>query len=180
MFRRCVVVLGLALLAAAVVAATGSAAKPSLKPPKSGVWNLIAAENTPHGVKVLGGVMGSFRVVGGTEVKGFHLTFVEGGESAGCAGGDSFESKGEGKVATIKFAPGASAPILKTTAGYLIGYSVGSNVQGAEVSVTPPVGIANLASIFATLVPRTKELRSGSISWGTCSVAFVAKPAGAR
>jgi hypothetical protein len=176
MVRRCAAGALLVLCLVAVFAATGSAAK-SLKPPKSGPWKLIAAENTPGGIKVLGGVVGSFRVVGGTTIKGFHLTFTEEGESAGCAGGEVFEGKGEGKKATIKFAAAASAPIVKTTSGYLIavGNSSGS-VQGAEVSVTPPVGSFDLGTIFATLVPRKKEPRRGSISWGDCSVAFIAKP----
>jgi hypothetical protein len=180
MLRRSdlVVVLVLVLcLAAAVFATVGSAAKPSLKPPKSGTWKLIAAENTPGGIKVLGGVVGSFRVVGGTTVKGFHLTFTEEGESAGCAGGEGFESKGEGKKATIKFAAAASAPIVKTTSGYLVAVAnSGGTVQGAEVPVTPPVGSYDLGTIFATLVLRQKEPRRGSISWGDCSVAFIAKP----
>jgi hypothetical protein len=172
------VVAMLVLVAVAALAAVGSAAKPTLKAPKAGTWNLIAAENTPGGVKVLGGVVGSFRVVGET-VKGFHLTFVESGESLGCAGGEYFEGKGEDKKATIKFAVGASAPIVKTTSGYLIAVGAGTGVQGAEVPVVPPVGSADLGTIYATLVPRKKkEPRRGSISWGECNVAFIAKPAG--
>jgi hypothetical protein len=166
-------------LAAAVFATVGSAAKPSLKPPKSGAWKLIAAENTPTGLKVLGGVVGSFHVVGGSTVKGFHLTFVEEGESAGCAGGEGFESKGEGKVATIKFAADATAPIVKTTSGYLVAVanSAGS-VQPAEVPIKAAFGNNDEGSISITLVPRKKEPRAGAIVWGegTCSVAFVVKP----
>jgi hypothetical protein len=177
MVRRCSWVVVLVVCLTAVFAAAGSAAKSSLKPPKSGAWKLIAAENTPTGLKVLGGVVGSFRVVGGTTIKGFHMTFIEEGESAGCAGGEGFESKGEGKKGTIKFAPGASAPIVKTTSGYLIAVgNSGGGVQGVEVPVTAPFGSSDLGLIYATLVPRKKELRSGSISWGECSVAFVAKP----
>jgi hypothetical protein len=168
----------LVLVVVVALAAGGAAAKPSLKAPKAGTWKLIAAENTPGGVKVLGGVVGSFTVVGET-VKNFHLTFVEKGESAGCAGGEDFEGKGEEKKATIKFAPEASAPIVKTTSGYLIAVGAGQGVQGADVPVTPPVGVGNLGTIYATLVPRRKkESRRGSITWGECSVAFIAKPAG--
>jgi hypothetical protein len=166
-------------LTAAVFAACGSAAK-SLKPPKVGAWKLIAAENTSDGVKVLGGVVGGFTVVGGTTIKGFHLTFVEEGESAGCAGGEGFESKGEGHKGTIKFGSGATAPIVKTTSGYLaaVANSAGT-VQGVEIPIKPPTGSSRFGLLFITLVPRKKgELRSGDIGWaeGTCNVAFVVKP----
>jgi hypothetical protein len=167
-------------LAAAVFATVGSAAKPSLKPPKSGAWKLIAAENTSDGVKVTGGVVGGFTVVGGTTIKGFHLAFTEEGESVGCAGGEAFEGKGEGKKGTIKFGSGATAPIVKTTSGYLVAVanSTGS-VQGVEIPIKPPTGSSRFGSLFITLVPRKKgELRSGDIGWqeGTCNVAFVVKP----
>jgi hypothetical protein len=176
MVRRFAVGASLVLCLVAVFATNGSAAK-SLKPPKVGTWKLIAAENTPGGVKVLGGTVGSFQVVGGTSIKNFRMTFVEEGESAGCAGGEGFESKGEGKKATIKFAPGASAPIIKTTSGYLVAVPSGNGVQGAEVPVKPPFGLDNSGLVFATLVPRNKkEPRRGSISWGDCTVAFIAKP----
>ncbi|HEY5333234.1 MAG TPA: hypothetical protein VIJ21_06760 [Solirubrobacterales bacterium] len=166
-------------LAIAAFAAVASAAKAPLKPPKAGTWKLIAAENTPTGLKVLGGVVGSFQVVGGTTIKGFHLTFVEEGESAGCAGGEGFESKGEGKKATVKFAPGSSAPIVKTTSGYLVAVAnSGGTVQPAEVPIKAAFGNSEEGSISITLVPRKKEPRAGAILWGegTCSVAFVVKP----
>jgi hypothetical protein len=175
-----VVVLGLVLcLAAAVFATVGSAAKPSLKPPKSGAWKLIAAENTPTGLKILGGVIGGFQVTGADTIKGFHLTFTEGGESAGCAGGEAFEGKGEVKNATIKFAPGTTAPIVKTTSGYLVAVAnSGGTVQPAEVPIKAAFGNSEEGSISITLVPRKKEPRAGAILWGegTCSVAFVVKP----
>jgi hypothetical protein len=178
MVRRCGVVLVLVLALVAAFAAVGSAAKP-LKPPKSGSWKLIAAERTATGLKVLGGVLGSFRVVGGTTIAGFNLSFTESGESAGCAGGEGFESKSEGKSATIKFAAGASAPIVKTSAGYLVSVAnSGGSVQGAEVPIQVSVGSSREGSIAITLVPRKKEARAGAIVWaeGTCSVAFVVKP----
>jgi hypothetical protein len=166
-------------LAAAAFATVASAAKTSLKPPKSGSWKLIAAENTPTGLKVLGGVIGGFTVVGGTTVKGFHLTFKEGGESAGCAGGEAFEGKSEAKTATIKFAAGATAPIVKTTVGYLVSVANSAGtVQAAEVPIKAAFGNSDEGSISITLVPRKKEPRAGAILWGegTCSVAFVVKP----
>jgi hypothetical protein len=181
MFRRCGVgvVLVLALVGAAVFASAGSAAK-SLKPPKSGPWKIIAAENTGTGLKVNGGVIGGFTVVGGTTIKGFHLTFVEEGESVGCAGGEAFEGKGEHKKGTIKFSPGATAPIIKTTTGYVVGVgNSGGTVQAAEAGIKPPTGNSRFAAIGLTLVPRKKkEARSGGIGWqeGTCNVAFVVKP----
>jgi hypothetical protein len=167
-------------LAVAAFAAVASAAKAPLKPPKSGAWKLIAAENTAGGLKVTGGVVGAFTVVGGTTIKGFHLTFTEEGESVGCAGGEAFEGKGEDKKGTIKFGPGASAPIVKTTAGYLVAVanSAGS-VQGVEIPIKPPTGSSRFASVYINLVPRKKgEPRSGDIDWqeGTCNVAFVVKP----
>jgi hypothetical protein len=166
-------------LAAAVFATVASAAKSSLKPPKSGSWKLIAAENTPSGLKVLGGVVGGFTVVGGTTVKGFHLTFKEGGESAGCAGGESFEGGSDVKTATIKFAAGATAPIVKTTAGYLVSVATSSGtVQPVEVPIKAAFGNSDEGSISITLVPHKQEPRAGGILWGegTCSVAFVVKP----
>jgi hypothetical protein len=179
MVRRLAVVLVLVLVLAAAVATIGSAAKP-LKPPKSGAWKLIAAENTGSGLKVTGGVIGGFTVVGGTTIKGFHLTFTEEGESVGCAGGEAFEGKGEGKKGTIKFGSGATAPIVKTTTGYLVAVgNSGGTVQGAEVPIKPPSGSSRFGSIYITLVPRKKgEPRSGDIGWaeGTCNVAFVVKP----
>jgi hypothetical protein len=80
-------------LGAGAFATVAPGAKPSLKPPKSGAWKLVAAERTLTGLKVMGGVIGGFQVVGGTTVKGFHLSFTESGESAGCAGGESVEGK---------------------------------------------------------------------------------------
>jgi hypothetical protein len=178
MVRRCGFVAMLVLALAAAFANVGSAAKP-LKPPKSGSWKLVAAEDTSNGLKVVGGVLGGFRVVGGTTIQGFHLSFTETGESAGCAGGEGFESKPEGKSATIKFAPGATAPIVKTTTGYQVSVanSAGS-AQPAEVPINVSVGSSREGSLAITLVPRKKEARAGAIVWaeGTCSVAFVVKP----
>jgi hypothetical protein len=167
-------------LAAAAFPAVASAAKAPLKPPKVGAWKLIAAENTASGLKVTGGVVGGFTVVGGTTIKGFHLTFTEEGESVGCAGGDAFEGKGEDKKGTIKFGPGASAPVIKTTTGYLVAVgNSGGTVQGVEIPIKPPTGSSRFGSLFINLVPRKKgEPRSGDIGWqeGTCNVAFVVKP----
>jgi hypothetical protein len=175
-----VVLVLVACLVAAVFATVGSAAKPALKPPKSGAWKLIAAENTSGGLKVTGGVVGGFTVVGGTTIKGFHLTFTEAGESVGCAGGEAFEGKGEDKVGTIKFGSGATAPIVKTTSGYLVAVANSAGtVQGVEVPIEPPTGSSRFGTLFINLVPRKKgESRSGDIGWqeGTCNVAFVVKP----
>jgi hypothetical protein len=178
MVRRCSVAVVLVLALAAAFAASGSAAQ-SLKPPKSGAWKLVAAERTPSGLKVNGGVIGGFTVVGGTTVKGFHLKFEEEGESAGCAGGEGFESKGEGKKATIKFGAGGTVPIVKTTAGYLAGVANSSGeVQGAEVPIKLSTGLTDEGVISIVLVPRKKEARSGAIIWreSGCSVAFIARP----
>jgi hypothetical protein len=179
MVRRHGVVVVLVLALAAAFATVGSAAKP-LKPPKSGAWKLVAAENTPSGIKVTGGVIGGFTVVGATTIKGFHLSFTEEGESVGCAGGEAFEGKGEDKKGTIKFGPGATAPIVKTTTGYLVAVgNSGGTVQGVEVPIVPPSGSSRFGSVFITLVPRKKgEPRRGNIGWaeGTCNVAFVVKP----
>jgi hypothetical protein len=178
MVRRCVVVAILVLALAGAFATVGTAAKP-LKPPKSGSWKLVAAEDTSTGLKVLGGVIGGFRVVGGTTVQDFHLTFTETGESAGCAGGEGFESKPEGKSATIKFAAGATAPIVKTTTGYQVSVAnSGGTAQPAEVPIKVSVGSSREGSLAITLVPRKKEARAGAIVWaeGSCGVAFVVKP----
>jgi hypothetical protein len=182
MFRRSdlgVVLVLVICLAAAVFATAGFGAKPSLKPPKVGTWKLIAAENTADGLKVLGGVVGSFQVVGDTTIKNFHLTFKEEGESVGCAGGESFEGKGEDKKGTIKFASGATAPIIKTTAGYLVAVGNSTSVQGAEVPLTLSVGSGDAGLLYIDLVPRKKkEKRSGQLSWQSseCGLAFVVKP----
>jgi hypothetical protein len=174
------VVLVLVLALAAIFASGGSAAKSSLKPPKSGTWKLIAAERIPGGLKVNGGVVGGFTVAGGTSVKGFHLTFTEEGESVGCAGGESFEGKGEDKKATIKFGPGGTAPIVKSTTGYLVGVANSSGeVQAAEVPIKLSTGVTDEGLFSILMVPRKKkEARSGAIVWrgGECSVAFVVKP----
>jgi hypothetical protein len=179
MVRRLGVVVVLVLALAAAFATVGSAAK-SLKPPTSGSWKVIAAENTSSGLKVDGGVIGGFTVVGGTTIKGFHLRFKEEGESVGCAGGESFEGKGEDKKGTIKFGSGATAPIVKTTTGYLVAVgSSGGTVQGVEIPIVPPAGSSRFGLLFINLVPRKKgEARSGQLGWaeGTCNVAFVVKP----
>jgi hypothetical protein len=179
MVRRWSRAVVLVLALAAIFATGGSAAKPSLKPPKSGSWKLLAAERTPSGLKVNGGVVGGFTVVGGTTVKGFHLKFEEEGESAGCAGGEGFESKGEGKKATIKFGAGGTVPIVKATAGYLVGVANSAGeVQGAEVPIKLSTGLTDEGVVSIVLVPRKKEARSGAIIWreSGCSVAFIAKP----
>lgn len=180
MVRRWSIVVILVLVLAAAFATSGSAAKSSLKPPKSGAWKLIAAERTPSGLKVNGGVIGGFTIVGGTTVKGFHLKFEEQGESAGCAGGEGFESKSEGKKATIKFGPGGTLPIVKSTAGYLVGVANSSGeVQAAEAPIKLSTGLTDEGLFSITLVPRKKkEARSGAIVWreGGCSVDFIAKP----
>lgn len=167
------------LALAAAFATSGSAAKSALKPPRSGSWKLVAAERTPSGLKVDGGVVGGFTVVGGTTVKGFHLKFEEEGESIGCAGGEGFEGKSEGKKATIKFGPGGTLPIVKSTAGYLVGVANSAGgVQAAEAPIKLSTGITDEGHFSITLVPRKKVARSGAIVWreGGCSVAFIAKP----
>jgi hypothetical protein len=170
--------IGTMLLIGATLAAAdaGAAARP-LKPPRPGAWKLIAASNTPQGLKVEGGVVGSFRVTRQMTIAGFHLHFTEGGESRFCAGGE----EGQEKSGTVKFAPGATAPIVHAGGAWVVGVDAGSigggTVQAAEVSVVSPLGATGVGLISATLSTR-KGLRSGDISWGSqrCAVAFVVKP----
>lgn len=153
-------------------------AKPALKPPKVGTWKVIAAEGTSHGIKVLGGVVGSFRVTKSETITGFHLSFVEGGETALCAGA---KEEAEGRRGTIRFTKGASAPILHFVGAWMVaenGGSLGLQPAGASL-VTPPYGnVDNYASIEITLTSAKKGPRTGYVGWrgGECAVAFAVKP----
>ena len=166
------------ILLTAVWSQSADAAKP-LAPPRPGAWKLIAANNTPDGLEVVGGTIGSFRVTKSKTITGFHLTFTEAGESTFCAGGQEF---GEEKSGSLKFSPGTTAPIVKASGDWLVGVSTGSlgggSVQGAEVSLLTPHGGSSVGSIFVTLATKKKVPRSGGITWNEnqCSVAFVVKP----
>jgi hypothetical protein len=160
-----------------LVAQSAGAAKP-LKSPRTGPWKIIAATNTADGVEVKGGVIGSFRVTSQETIVGFHLRFTEEAESSYCAGGE----EGKIKSGAIKFAPGASAPIIHAAGEWLVASETGSigggSVQGAEVPlVGSPNGSSSSGLIYLTLATR-KGLRSGNIVWNDqeCGVAFVVKP----
>jgi hypothetical protein len=177
--RALLALAGLAtILLAAVWSRSADAAKP-LAPPRPGAWKLIAADNTPDGLEVTGGTIGSFRVTKSKTIAGFHLTFTEAGESTFCAGGQEF---GEGKSGPVKFSPGTTAPIVKASGEWLVGVSTGSlgggSVQGAEVSLLTPHGGSGAGTIFITLATEKKVPRSGDVAWNEnqCNVAFVVKP----
>lgn len=176
-----VVLLVVALVAAVCLSfATGAVAA---KPPKVGTWKVIAAENTSSGgVKVTGGTIGSFRVTADMHVTGFHLRFTETSESAGCAGGEGFESKPEGKVGVVKFLAGTTVSVFKSGSQWLAaagaGGAGGLRVQPAEVAMTVPFGQTETGSFYIALATTGKAPRGGGIVWrsGSCGVAFVVKP----
>lgn len=188
--RRCAISLALVLLVSALSLAAvalgagkqarvvhAARAKAGLAPPRVGPWKVIAAEgNSNGGVKVTGGVVGSFRVTADKTITGFHMSFTETGESAGCAGGEGFESKPEGKRGTVKFVAGSTAPILKVAGQWLVAGSAGSTVQPADVALTDPYGNNVAASLYITMATRKKTTRSGGLLWGNCGLAFVVKP----
>jgi hypothetical protein len=139
---------------------------------------MVAAANSPDGLEVKGGLIGSFRVTKHETISGFHLRFTEEGESRFCAGGE----EGKEKSGTVKFAPGASAPIIHANGEWLVAVDTGSigggSLQGAEVPlVTSPYGNDTSGLIYLTLATRTGQ-RSGNIEWNEqqCNVAFVVKP----
>lgn len=153
------------------------------KPPKVGTWKVIAAENTGTGaIKATGGTIGSFRVTAEQTVVGFHLRFTETGESAGCAGGEGFESKPEGKVGVLKFLPSTSVSVFKSGGQWLAaagaGGAGGLRIQPAEVAMTVPFGQTVTASLYITLATTGKAPRGGGVVWnsGSCGVSFVVKP----
>jgi hypothetical protein len=177
---------GVVLLVVALVAAvclSFAAGALAVKPPKVGTWKVIAAENTSSGgVKVTGGTIGSFRVTADMHVTGFHLRFTESSESAGCAGGEGFESKPEGKSGVLKFLPSTTAPVFKSGSQWLAaagaGGAGGLRIQPAEVAMTVPFGQTVTASLYITLATTGKAPRGGGVVWnsGSCGVAFVVKP----
>lgn len=140
-------------LCLAGLAATATA-KPALKPPKPGAWKMIAAQGTPDGIKVVGGTIGSFRVTKHETITGFHLSFVESGETALCAGA---KEEAEGRRGTIRFTKGASAPILHFVGAWMVAENGGS--LGPQ-----PAG--------------KKGPRTGYLGWrgGECAVFFAVKP----
>ncbi len=152
----------------------------ALAPPKVGSWKVIAAEGTSGGIKVTGGVIGSFQVTARKTVTHFHLRFTESGESAGCAGGEGFESKPEGKVGAIRFLPTTTVSVFESAGQWLAAAGasgVGSyRVQPAEVALTVPFGQTAVGSLYITLATTKKVPRSGGVTWGSCGVAFVVKP----
>jgi hypothetical protein len=176
-----VVVLVVALVAAACLSFAAGAL--GAKPPKVGTWKVIAAEHiSSGGTKATGGVIGSFRVTADMHVTGFHLRFTESSESAGCAGGEGFESKPEGKVGVIKFLPSTAASVFKSGGQWLAAAGAGGvgglRVQPAEVAMTVPFGQTVTGSLYIALTATGKAPRGGAVVWngGSCGVAFVVKP----
>src|SRR5664279_5527649 len=157
------------VLTLAIAAQSAGAAKP-LAPPKVGPWKIIAAVNTPKGVEVKGGVVGGFRVTKHKTIAGFHLRFTEEGESRSCAGGEGYEES-VAKSGSIRFAPGATAPIIHANGEWLVALGTGSlgggSLQGVEVPViTSPYGNSSTGLTYITLATR-KGLRSGNIDWAS-------------
>jgi hypothetical protein len=153
------------------------------KPPKVGTWKVIAAENTSTGaIKATGGTIGSFRLTAEQTVVGFHLRFTESSESAGCAGGEGFESKPEGRVGVLKFLPTTTVSVFKSGGQWLAaagaGGASGLRVQPAEVAMTVPFGQTVTGSLYIALATTGKAPRGGAVVWnsGSCGVAFVVKP----
>jgi hypothetical protein len=146
---------------------SAGAAKP-LKGPRPGPWKIIAAANAPHGLEVRGGLIGSFRVTKHSTVVGFHLSFTEEGESIECAGGEGEEDSPR-KSGTLKFAPGASAPIIRDDGAWFVtvdtGTIGGGSLQGAEVDLISPNGSFH-GLIDATLVTRKGERRRSRLGRG--------------
>jgi hypothetical protein len=167
----------LALTPAAAVAVQSAGAAKPLAAPRTGPWQIIAAANTPAGLEVKGGVVGSFRVTKSGTVVGFHMRFTEEGESRFCAGGE----EGDQKQGAIRFAAGTSAPIIHANGEWVVALDTGSlgggSLQGAEVSLVTPNGGSSAALIEMTLATR-KGMRGGDIEWNEqqCGVAFVVKP----
>jgi hypothetical protein len=175
------VLLVVALVAAACLSFTAGAG--AVKPPKVGTWKVIAAENTSSGgIKVTGGTIGSFRVTADQTVVGFHLRFTETSESAGCAGGEGFESKPEGKSGVLKFLPSTTVSVFKSGSQWLAaagtGGAGGLRVQPAEVAMTVPFGQTETGSLYIALATTGKAPRGGGLLWrsGSCAVTFVVKP----
>jgi hypothetical protein len=180
-FSKRLVSLVVALVASVCLSFAASA--PAAKPPKVGTWKVIAAENTSTGaIKATGGTIGSFRVTAQETVVGFHLRFTETGESAGCAGGEGFESKPEGKSGVIKFLPSTTASVFKSGGQWLAaagtGGAGGLRVQPAEVAITVPFGQTVTGSLYIALATTGKAPRGGAVVWnsGSCGVSFVVKP----
>jgi hypothetical protein len=115
-------------------------------------------------------------------VTGFHLRFTETSESAGCAGGEGFESKPEGKVGVLKFLPGATVSVFRSAGRWLAAAGAagagGLRVQPAEVAMTIPFGQTTTGSFYVALTTTGKAPRGGGVVWngGSCGVAFVVKP----
>jgi hypothetical protein len=178
---KSLVSLVVALVAAACLSLAAGAL--AAKPPKVGTWKVIAAENTSTGaLKSTGGVIGSFRVTADKTVVGFHMRFTESSESAGCAGGEGFESKPEGKMGVLKFLPSTTVSVFKSGSQWLAaagaGGAGGLRVQPAEVAMTFPFGQTETASFYIDLATTGKAPRGGGIVWrsGSCGVSFVVKP----
>jgi hypothetical protein len=178
---KSVVLLVVALVAAACLSLAAGAI--AAKPPKVGTWKVIAAENTSTGaIKATGGTIGSFRLTAEQTVVGFHLRFTESSESAGCAGGEGFESKPEGKVGVLKFLPSTTVSVFKSGSQWLAAAGTegagGLRVQPAEVAMTVPFGQTVTGSLYIALATTGKAPRGGAVVWnsGSCGVAFVVKP----
>jgi hypothetical protein len=168
---------------AAMASLVFAAGAPAAKPPKVGTWKVIAAENTSTGaIKSTGGAIGSFRVTAQKTVVGFHLRFTETSESAGCAGGEGFESKPEGKVGVLKFLSSTTVSVFKSGSEWLAAAGAtgaGSlRVQPADVAMTVPFGQTTTGSFYIALATTGKAPRGGAVTWnsGSCGVTFVVKP----
>jgi hypothetical protein len=178
-----VVALALSVCLSAGAGTAPALAKRVLAPPKVGTWKVIAAENTGAGaIKAAGGTIGSFRVTADKTVVGFHLRFTESSESAGCAGGEGFESKPEGKVGVLKFLPSTTVSVFKSGSQWLAaagaGGAGGLRVQPAEVAMTAPFGQTVTGSFYIALAVTGKAPRGGAVVWnsGSCGVSFIVKP----
>jgi hypothetical protein len=173
----------LVVVLVALVCLSSAASAPAANPPKVGTWKVIAAENTSTGaIKAMGGVIGSFRLTAEKTVVGFHLRFTETSESAGCAGGEGFESKPEGKVGVLKFLPSTTVSVFKSGSQWLAaagaGGAGGLRVQPAEVPMTVPFGQTATGSFYIALATTGKAPRGGAVVWnsGSCGVSFIVKP----
>jgi len=144
-----------------------------LKAPKPAL-ELIAAENTPGGVKC----SARRRLLPGRRRKGegLPLTFVEGVNRSAARAANTSKARRR-QEGDDQFAAGASAPIVKRL-GLPDRGRRRDRRPGAEVPVVPPVGSADLGTIYATLVPRKKRTAPRLDLLGECNVAFIAKPAG--
>jgi hypothetical protein len=175
--RRAFATSALAATLLAVAVPGASAAKPPA-PPHAGPWKIMLAINTPHGQTVTNKVIGGFKVTRHQKISGFHLTFTEGGETTGCAGGSP-----EGpKSGTISIPSSPPLPINKLGRTWQVATSTGSlggdSVQPEEVVVLTAFGSRSPNSRLSMTLVTHKGPRSGYVSWNQqqCGIAFVVAP----